>query len=57
MGEVAVEPLIENLNTEDQRIKDEIALILIEIGDQEQLSLLLRLISNSKILRKFQKAA
>ncbi|WP_269850968.1 HEAT repeat domain-containing protein [Methanosarcina horonobensis] len=33
MGEVAVEPLIENLNTEDQRIKDEIALILIEIGD------------------------
>ncbi len=33
MGEPAVEPLIENLNTEDQKIKDETALILIEIGD------------------------
>lgn len=33
MGEPAVEPLIENLKTEDKRIKDETALILIEIGD------------------------
>lgn len=33
MGEPAVEPLIENLKTEDQKIKNEIALILIEIGD------------------------
>lgn len=33
MGETAVEPLIENLKTEDQKIKDETALILIEIGD------------------------
>lgn len=33
MGETAVEPLIENLKTEDQKVKDETALILIEIGD------------------------
>lgn len=33
MGEKAVEPLIENLKTEDQKVKDETALILIEIGD------------------------
>jgi len=33
MGETAVEPLIENLNTEDRKAKDETALILIEIGD------------------------
>lgn len=33
MGEPAVEPLIENLETNDQKIKDETALILIEIGD------------------------
>jgi HEAT repeat protein len=33
MGEPAVEPLIENLKTEDQKIKDETALVLIEIGD------------------------
>jgi HEAT repeat protein len=33
MGEPAVEPLIENLKTEDQKVKDETALILIEIGD------------------------
>ncbi|MDY9925565.1 HEAT repeat domain-containing protein [Methanosarcina sp.] len=33
MGEPAVEPLIENLKTEDLKIKDETALILIEIGD------------------------
>lgn len=33
MGETAVEPLIENLKTEDQKVKDETALILIEMGD------------------------
>ncbi|WP_226990706.1 HEAT repeat domain-containing protein [Methanosarcina acetivorans] len=33
MGDIAVEPLIENLNTEDRAAKDETALILIEIGD------------------------
>jgi HEAT repeat protein len=33
MGDTAVEPLIENLKTDDQKIKDETALILIEIGD------------------------
>ncbi|AKB34647.1 hypothetical protein MSSAC_0057 [Methanosarcina siciliae C2J] len=33
MGDIAVEPLIENLNTEDPAAKDETALILIEIGD------------------------
>jgi len=33
MGETAVEPLIENLNTEDRAAKDETALILIEIGN------------------------
>jgi len=35
MGEPAVDPLIENLKTEDQKVKDETALILIEIGDQK----------------------
>ncbi|MCO5383034.1 MAG: HEAT repeat domain-containing protein [Methanosarcina barkeri] len=34
MGETAVDPLIENLATEDQKVKDETAQILIEIGDQ-----------------------
>ena len=34
MGEPAVDPLMENLKTEDQKVKDETALILIEIGDQ-----------------------
>ncbi len=34
IGEPAVDPLIENLKTEDQKVKDETALILIEIGDQ-----------------------
>lgn len=34
MGELAVDPLIENLKTEDTKIRDETALILIEIGDQ-----------------------
>ncbi len=33
MEDTAVEPLIENLNTEDRKAKDETALILIEIGD------------------------
>jgi HEAT repeat protein len=33
MGEPAVDPLIEKLKTEDKKTKDEIALILIEIGD------------------------
>ncbi len=33
MGEVAVDPLIENLKTTDRRARDETALILIEIGD------------------------
>lgn len=33
MGEPAVEPLIENLKTKDQQVKDETALILIKIGD------------------------
>lgn len=33
MGELAVDPLIENLRTEDKKIKAETALILIEIGD------------------------
>jgi len=33
MGETAVEPLIEKLKTDDQKVKDETALILIEIGD------------------------
>jgi len=33
MGEPAVDPLIENLKTEDRKVKDETALILIEIGD------------------------
>jgi len=34
MGELAVDPLIENLKTEDKKLKAETALILIEIGDQ-----------------------
>jgi HEAT repeat protein len=33
MGETAVEPLIENLKTDNQKVKDETALMLIEIGD------------------------
>lgn len=33
MGEPAVDPLIENLKTKDKKLKDETALILIEIGD------------------------
>ncbi|KKH49396.1 hypothetical protein EO93_16530 [Methanosarcina sp. 1.H.A.2.2] len=33
MGETAVNPLIENLKTEDKKVKGETALILIEIGD------------------------
>jgi len=33
MGEMAVDPLIGNLKTEDKKIKDETALLLIEIGD------------------------
>lgn len=33
MGEVAVDPLIENLKTTDRRARDETASILIEIGD------------------------
>jgi HEAT repeat protein len=33
MGEMAVDPLIENLKTTDKKIKNETALILIEIGD------------------------
>ncbi len=33
MGEIAVDPLIENLKTKDQKLKDETALTLIEIGD------------------------
>jgi len=33
MGEVAVDPLIENLKTTDRRARDETALLLIEIGD------------------------
>ena len=33
MGEIAVEPLIENLKTTDKKTKDETALVLIEIGD------------------------
>ncbi|RXA19812.1 HEAT repeat domain-containing protein [Methanosarcina sp. MSH10X1] len=33
LGEVAVDPLIENLKTTDRKIRDETALILIEIGD------------------------
>ncbi|WP_440946468.1 HEAT repeat domain-containing protein [Methanosarcina sp. T3] len=33
MGETAIEPLIENLKTENREAKDETALILIEIGD------------------------
>ena len=33
MGETAVDPLIGNLKTKDQKLKDETALILIEIGD------------------------
>jgi HEAT repeat protein len=33
-GELAVGPLIENLKTEDKKIRAETALILIEIGDQ-----------------------
>lgn len=33
MGEPAVDPLIENLATKDQKVKDETAQILIEIGD------------------------
>lgn len=32
-GEMAVDPLIENLNTTDKKMKDETALLLIEIGD------------------------
>jgi HEAT repeat protein len=32
-GEMAVDPLIENLKTKDRKIKNETALILIEIGD------------------------
>ena len=35
MGTAAVDPLIENLKTENKRIKDETALLLIEIGDQK----------------------
>ncbi|WP_292387719.1 HEAT repeat domain-containing protein [Methanosarcina sp. UBA5] len=34
MGELAVDPLIENLKTEDKKLKAETALILIEIGDK-----------------------
>jgi HEAT repeat protein len=34
MGEMAVDPLIENLKTDNQKIKDETALALIEIGDK-----------------------
>lgn len=34
MGELAVDPLIENLKTEDKKLKAESALILIEIGDK-----------------------
>ena len=34
MGEMAVDPLIENLKTEDHKLKAETALILIEIGDK-----------------------
>jgi HEAT repeat protein len=34
MGEMAVDPLIENLKTEDKKLKAETALILIEIGDK-----------------------
>ncbi len=33
MGEPAVDPLIGNLKTKDKKLKDETALILIEIGD------------------------
>ena len=33
MGETAVDPLIGNLKTKDKKLKDETALILIEIGD------------------------
>lgn len=33
MGELAVDPLIENLKTEDKKIRAETALVLIEIGD------------------------
>jgi HEAT repeat protein len=33
MGEIAVDPLIGNLNTKDRRAKNETALTLIEIGD------------------------
>ena len=33
MGEMAVDPLIGNLKTTDKKMKDETALILIEIGD------------------------
>jgi HEAT repeat protein len=33
MGEMAVDPLIGNLNTTDRRAKNETALALIEIGD------------------------
>ncbi|HWR25197.1 MAG TPA: hypothetical protein VN278_03080, partial [Methanosarcina sp.] len=33
MGEPAIAPLIENLKNKDQRLKDETALILIEIGN------------------------
>lgn len=34
-GEMAVDPLIANLKTRDRKIKNETALILIEIGDQK----------------------
>jgi HEAT repeat protein len=33
IGETAVDPLIENLKTKDKKIKNETALVLIEIGD------------------------
>jgi HEAT repeat protein len=35
MGEIAVDPLIENLKTTDVKVRDETALLLIEIGDQK----------------------
>jgi HEAT repeat protein len=37
MGEIAVDPLIENLKNKDQRLKDESALLLIEIGNPKAL--------------------
>lgn len=37
MGEIAIDPLIENLKNKDQRLKDETALILIETGNPKAL--------------------